>query len=413
MKHGLPGHSGPGRGSPVVHEHDDARPVTIYTVAERAGVSIATVSRVLSGSTPASVLTRKRVLRAVEDLEYVPLRAGRAVDVPSHQTHGTPPSGPARARLLRAAVGLRVHGGPATAGRLVVVVCDASKDAEASVRKILGRIDGIVIANDTISDAMVRQIVALDPDGPRRPRRHRGLRRRAGRELHQFARADPAPARPWPHAGSSSSATPSTSHDVSERYRGFQHALERKRGAEAARPDPGPVRGDVRTARPRVRCTRRRRPAPTIDALVGANDEPRSRRWSCSPARAGGCPDDVAVVGFDDIMTSRYLAPGLTTVQQPMRELGAGPRSASTSASAAASSTCTRRCSRPGWSCAARAAATGTRRPSPAPDPHSAPLPPSSAHFPTRGSVHSTNRWAALLVECPLPDTPTSRTSYA
>jgi LacI family transcriptional regulator len=40
-------------------------------------------------------------------------------------------------------------------------------------------------------------------------------------------------------------------------------------------------------------------------------------------ARAGrSVPGELAVVGFDDIMTSRYLAPGLTTVQQPMRELG-------------------------------------------------------------------------------------------
>ena len=45
----------------------------------------------------------------------------------------------------------------------MVVVCDASKDAEASVRKMLGRIDGIVIANDTISDTMVRQIVRTTP----------------------------------------------------------------------------------------------------------------------------------------------------------------------------------------------------------------------------------------------------------
>ena len=33
-------------------------------------------------------------------------------------------------------------------------------------------------------------------------------------------------------------------------------------------------------------------------------------------------PDDLAVVGFDDIMTSRFVAPGLTTVLQPMRSLG-------------------------------------------------------------------------------------------
>ena len=34
-------------------------------------------------------------------------------------------------------------------------------------------------------------------------------------------------------------------------------------------------------------------------------------------------PDDIAVVGWDDVMTARYVRPGLTTVRQPVRELGA------------------------------------------------------------------------------------------
>jgi LacI family transcriptional regulator len=33
-------------------------------------------------------------------------------------------------------------------------------------------------------------------------------------------------------------------------------------------------------------------------------------------------PDDLAIVGFDDIMASRYVDPGLTTVRQPTHELG-------------------------------------------------------------------------------------------
>jgi LacI family transcriptional regulator, galactose operon repressor len=34
-------------------------------------------------------------------------------------------------------------------------------------------------------------------------------------------------------------------------------------------------------------------------------------------------PGDIAVVGWDDVMTARYVRPGLTTVRQPVRELGA------------------------------------------------------------------------------------------
>ena len=64
------------------------RPVTIYTVADRAGVSIATVSRVLRGTAPTSPVTRRKVLQAVQELDYIPLRAARQVEVPRHQTHG-------------------------------------------------------------------------------------------------------------------------------------------------------------------------------------------------------------------------------------------------------------------------------------------------------------------------------------
>ncbi len=52
---------------------------TIREVAELAGVSVATVSRILSGDYPASPATRKRVMRAVEELDYVANAHARAL----------------------------------------------------------------------------------------------------------------------------------------------------------------------------------------------------------------------------------------------------------------------------------------------------------------------------------------------
>src|SRR6478735_766777 len=51
---------------------------TIYSVADRAGVSIATVSRVLQGAAVVSETTRRKVLDAVDALNYVPLGAARS-----------------------------------------------------------------------------------------------------------------------------------------------------------------------------------------------------------------------------------------------------------------------------------------------------------------------------------------------
>ena len=61
---------------------------TIYSVAELAGVSIASVSRVLQGSTAVSEKTRAKVLAAAEQLNYVPLAAARSLAVRQHEAHG-------------------------------------------------------------------------------------------------------------------------------------------------------------------------------------------------------------------------------------------------------------------------------------------------------------------------------------
>ncbi|MBY8852372.1 LacI family DNA-binding transcriptional regulator, partial [Saccharothrix sp. MB29] len=47
------------------------RPTTIRDVAAHAGVSVATVSRILSGTYPSAPATRTKVMRAVRELDYV------------------------------------------------------------------------------------------------------------------------------------------------------------------------------------------------------------------------------------------------------------------------------------------------------------------------------------------------------
>jgi LacI family transcriptional regulator len=67
-----------------------------------------------------------------------------------------------------------------------------------------------------------------------------------------------------------------------------------------------------------VRLLRRRRPR----ALVCANDEIALGAVTAAEELGLAVPDDLAVTGWDDVMAARYSRPGLTTVRQPMRELG-------------------------------------------------------------------------------------------
>lgn len=61
---------------------------------------------------------------------------------------------------------------------------------------------------------------------------------------------------------------------------------------------------------------------PAGAAVVCANDELAIATMSLLRRAGVRVPDDVAIVGFDDIMAARYTEPGLTTVRQPTYELG-------------------------------------------------------------------------------------------
>ena len=60
----------------------------------------------------------------------------------------------------------------------------------------------------------------------------------------------------------------------------------------------------------------------TPRAIVCGNDEMAIGALIALRARRLRVPADVAVTGFDDIAAAHHLRPGLTTVRQPMRELG-------------------------------------------------------------------------------------------
>ena len=295
---------------------DGERPVTIYTVAERAGVSIATVSRVLQGSARSSPVTRQKVLRAVEELDYVPLRATRSLDVSRHEAHGLVLpglTGQYFAELLAGYESTASHYGTS----VDVVLTAGLADVNSTLRTLLARVDGLVLTHGTAADDLVRTLARSIPTVVLAHSPIEGCdtvvveNRESAATLttHLLSHGR----RRLVFVGD-----PQTSHDIRERYAGFASALETA-GLREARP-PMNVWFEESSA-PEI--VEQLLAAPgQVDALVCANDELALATMTLLASHGVSVPDDLAVVGFDDVMAARYVNPGLTTVRQPTHELG-------------------------------------------------------------------------------------------
>lgn len=288
---------------------------TIYEVAQRAGVSIATVSRVLRDSDLVTEATRARVHAAVRELHFTPNRLGRSLAEGRHAANGI--VFPELVGPYYAEVVLGYEAAASELGSSVLILATRRRaDAAAAVVELAGRVDGVVVMGNTVDDDVVRGIAA------------------GGVPVVLLAR-DPVPGVDTLRTRNDASAVELTRHllahghrefaflgdpdgapDVAGRYAGFASALK-----TAGRPVPVPVPCDLDLASGETAAATVLSGRGRPDAVVCANDEIALGVHLAAEAAGLRVPDDLAVTGWDDVLAARFA--GLTTIRQPMRELGA------------------------------------------------------------------------------------------
>jgi len=302
---------------------DDTVP-NIYEVAKRAGVSPSTVSRVLSQPDVVSAKTRSRVLRAVDVLGYTPNST---------------------AKNLRTA----------RTGKLLVTVPDISNPFFSlilqGIEDAAQREEYAVLLGDTQHDDRREQRYALmlnskEADGliflgHRLPEAAQARIRNAAPRCAPVVNGcefNPRLGVPSVHIDNERAAADAMTllYDLGHRRVGVVSgplvsplSRDRLRGAAAVARDRGGeelvvVGGDFTVesgpeAAGRLIASENR---PT--AIFCFNDEMAMGVLDHARRTGVRVPHDLSVVGFDDIRFARYTIPALTTVAQPMREIGEG-----------------------------------------------------------------------------------------
>ena len=291
----------------------------IEAVAHRAGVSIATVSRVVNGvPNKASAATVARVQEAVSALSYRPVSAGRALRergsrlVAVLAPNLANPAMAAIAASIEAAI--RPHG-------LVMVVCDTRDDPaiqdECLAEMRAQRVRAIVLLGAVRSrlldeDAPLLFVGRRYPD---RPAPFIGIdNRQAGRDAARFFIDRGIPVLGMLHGALTSSAT-------AERVEGFKDEL-----AACARPLAAyriiSVPGQEHTAIGLLAAPGLLPKEPGRGGIFCSSDLIAYGAHRALLSHGLRVPHDVALLGFDDNPLNDWLAPWLSSIQVPYAAFG-------------------------------------------------------------------------------------------
>lgn len=314
---------------------------TLADVAARAGVSAATVSRVLNGNYPVAGATRDRVMRAVTELEYEVNGPARALAAATSDLVGVLVNDVADQffGILAGAAQTEIARG----GKLAVV-CNTggSPEAELTYLTLLRRqraagvvLTGSAVEGDGHAAAVAERLTRLAANGTwivlcgRPPLRGTGADEGSG--------ATPVSTLAFDNRGGARRLTGHLT-GLGHRRIGYvtgparrtttRHRLEGHRDALAAAgiaPDTGRLiaHGDYDRAAGHRAALELLDREPDLTAVVAANDT--MALGVCAGLRQRGLrvPQDVSVAGFDDLPFSVDASPALTTVRLPLREAGA------------------------------------------------------------------------------------------
>ena len=155
---------------------EPAKQATLVDVAERAGVSYQTVSRVINDHPNVAASTRARILKAIEELQYLPNVAARNLVMRRSQTvgiisYGTAYFGPGQ-MVTHIEASFRERGYGLTLSTLAELTLDG---LHAAIHELCGRaVDGIV---------MITPIMGIDPQAEFRTPQGQVLRVCEGRSI--------------------------------------------------------------------------------------------------------------------------------------------------------------------------------------------------------------------------------------
>jgi LacI family transcriptional regulator len=305
--------------------------VTLFDVARLAGVSTATVSRVVHGQDRVREATRIRVQQAIEELGYVPDGAAQSLSRRRKDViglvcveHHTQQYDIENMNLLfydEVLRGVEARIRDQEWSLLITFLQGAHDPGYTRIESFTGKVDGILIGEGIMPAHFIERLAARVP-----------VVIFAGTPNEKAADVVAADNL----SGSAAVVThlirehgrrrlfwvdgPAESPDPRERRLGLDYVLRANPQCELAgffqgshNVQSGEEAGEALLAMPR----------PDLpDAVVSANDQMAIGMLKAL-ARAGvRVPEDIAVVGFDDIFPGSLCDPPLTTIHQPMRLLG-------------------------------------------------------------------------------------------
>ena len=295
------------------------RVITIHDVAQHAGVSPMTVSRVINGENNVREETRARVAASVASLRYTPNQAARSL-ASADATHiGVLYANPSANYLSEFLLGSMEQSSLSGCQLEIEKSEGAESEAEAVSRLVKGGIDGVVLPAPLCDSEQSLKAV-----------------REAGIAVVLVASGKPAPELSAISINNFEAARAMTRHllELGHRRIGFinghpnQTATgQRFHGYVEAMTEAGlsvdadQVAQGYFTYRSGLEAAEKLLDSGRPTAIFASNDDMAAAAMAVAHRRGLDVPSDLAVTGFDDTPLAATVWPALTTIHQPIAEM--------------------------------------------------------------------------------------------
>ncbi len=294
---------------------------TIYEVSKLAGVSLATVSRVMNDSSKVSPKTRKKVEAAMKELGYRPNAIARSLASRRSNSVGVLVPmffGPFFGAMLSG-----LEGELRAAGKHVITTAGHNDESSerAGIEFLLSREpDALILYVDHVSDEYLVELNAGPVPIVLLARNITELAENCinvDNEMGGYIAAKSVLV--LGHTRLAYITGPLWKDDANQRLAGHKRALaehgidfDARLMVEGNFQEDGGIRG----------LTRLLETGHPFSALICANDEMAAGAIGVAREKGINIPDELSIMGFDNMFFTRYFRPQLSTVNLPIREMG-------------------------------------------------------------------------------------------